>query len=350
MMRGPSARPSALVLATLLGAIACSEPTGLSNDPNVEVFAGVGVTSTEDAIFVGGTPRIHLGSGPRMVIVSHQVEYDYGGLPEPVNDGLWDDQWYMDVGRSTFVEQRGDTLVRRYLDFGEVTLEGVPAMVLLNEEPHVIDDGNEIRLYENHLINRLVIYGYRRNRDGSEVSFVRQPFYDHMLTGAELSLVVGGSDDVEPTQATITARSVPRVVGLTSGAALDFETERQSVRIDRPLVLDLDREIDPDHALVRLFYVPLPGATVDPAVLDAARLVFALTGRTSRVVIPPSALAALAEMAPEEEADYILQINEYDYDEGLLELRRVGSDAVELGRAVHTRSFRIWVTMAREGS
>lgn len=350
MMRDPSARPSALVLATLLGAIACSEPTGLTDDPNVEVFAGVGVTSTEDAILVGGTPRIHLGNGPRMVIVSHQVEYDYGGLPDPVNEGLFDEGWYIDVGRSTLVEQRGDTLVRRYLDFGEVTIEGVPAMRLMNEEPFVTHPQGEVRLYENYLIYRLSMYGYRRNRDGSEVLFVRQPFYDRMVAGASLSLVVGGSDEVEATEATISTRPGPRIVGLTSGDALDFETERQAIRVDRPLVLDLDREIDPDQALVRLFYVPLPGTTVDPGVVDAARLVFALTGRTSRVVIPPSALAELTAAAPEADANYILHLSEYDYDEGLLELRQVGSDAVELGRAVHTRSFRVWVRMSREAS
>jgi len=62
---------------------------------------------------------------------------------------------------------------------------------------------------------------------------------------------------------------------------------------------------------------------------------------------PPSALAELAARAPTAEADYILRVSEYDFTERFLSIARPGSDETELGRAVHSKHFTVFVRMSR---
>jgi hypothetical protein len=93
----------------------------------VTVLAGAEVTTTDDAVVVGGVPRIHLGGGPRGMFVQQSTEYTYGGLYEQINEELVGESWYMDVGRRVVTRESGDTIFTRALDFGNVALEGTPA-------------------------------------------------------------------------------------------------------------------------------------------------------------------------------------------------------------------------------
>jgi hypothetical protein len=64
----------------------------------------------------------------------------------------------------------------------------------------------------------------------------------------------------------------------------------------------------------------------------------------------PSALDELAVRVPSGEADYLLRVSEYDYEEAFLPLEQRGSETVELGRAVHSKHFSVFVGMSGSGA
>ncbi len=113
----------------------------------------------------------------------------------------------------------------------------------------MIDTGREVRVFENGILNRVLIYSHLRNRDGSTVSVVHEPFYEHMVAGGAIELTASGSDDIEPTSASFTLRAGARVTALSNGEDLDFQQERPVLRTDAALVVQLSRPLDPDRAL-----------------------------------------------------------------------------------------------------
>src|SRR5262245_49301751 len=111
---------------------------------------------------------------------------------------LMDDQWFMDVGRRIVTGERGDTVFSRALDFGGVRLAASPFMRFEIDTARVINVDDEVRVYENGLLYRLLIHAQRLNVDGSEVSFAHEPFFESMLAGGTVELQASGSEDIAP--------------------------------------------------------------------------------------------------------------------------------------------------------
>lgn len=335
-------RWSSLAIAIVLVS-ACdskpTEPTESTDLPNVTVLAGADVATTDNAVLVGGEPRIHFGDGPIGMFVQHFTEFSYGGLHERINDELVGESWYMDVGRRIVTREGGDTVFYRSLDFGDVALEGTPALRHEIDTVRVIDAGDRVRVYENGILNRVIIYSHRINMDGSTVSFVHEPFYEHMVAGGVIELTASGSADIAPTAGSLTLRAGARVTALSNGEDLDFDQERPVLRTDEPLIVELSRPLDPDRAVLYLVYVPAPESGTDPEVVRRARAVFVLAERTDVVVIPASALAEVASHLPEPEGEFVFRISEYLVEEDVLEIVRNEEGKVEALSLIQANVF-----------
>jgi hypothetical protein len=139
-----------------------------------------------------------------------------------------------------------------------------------------------------------------------------------------------------------------RVTALSNGDDLDFQQERPVLRTDEPLVVELNRPLDPDRALLRLMYVPPPvsGGPTEP--IPGARAVFELERRTDRVVIPASALAEVASHVPEAvNGPYLLRISEYLLKEDVYEIVRAPDGTTESLSGLQVNHFSIYVRMNR---
>lgn len=345
VLRPGSAR---LALVCSLGLAACdSGPTEPAVEPNVTVLMGAAVTTTDDAVLVAGQPRIQLGGSPRGIYVQHSVRYSYTGAYEYVNDELWNESWYMDVGR-TLRTPRADTIFYRSLDFGDVALEETPADRFVVDTLRVYDTPDGVRVYQRTIVNRVGIYSVRVNTDGSTVTFRHAPFYERMIGGGALRLTASGSEEVAPVSTSVTLRPGARVERFWNGEDLHFERERPILRTDEHLVIELSRPLDADRALLRLFYIPPPGVEVGAELLDRARAVFELDRTTDRVVIPASALADVAShLAEGEENAFILRASEYISTDDVMELVQLETGTVESLSSIQINHFTIYVRVQR---
>lgn len=342
-------RRGSIAIAVVLSS-ACSgpiEPKEQTMVPNVTVLPGAQMVTTDSAVLVDGDRRIHFGDGPRGIFVNHFTEFTYGGMYERINDALVDESWYMDVGRRIVTDVRGDTVFSRALDFGDVALEGTPALRHEIDTAIVVDAGNNVRVYENVLLNRILIYNHRLNMDGSEVTFSHEPFYEHMVAGGAIELTASGSADIEPTSASLTLRAGARITTMWNGVDLNFEQVRPVLRTDEPLVVELTRQLDPDRTLLRLAYAPPTPNDLDPDVIRRASAVFALQERTDRLVIPASALAEVASHLPEAEGGFVFRIYEYLVMEDVLEIVRIGDGITEKLSGLQSNGFGLYVQMRR---
>jgi hypothetical protein len=318
-------------------------------DPNVVVFPAASVTTTDDGVLVAGVPHIDFGTGIRAIFLQHSTRFTYGGLYDRINDGLTDEGWYLDLRRHRVTVERADTVFRRGVDFGDVALDGAAANRTEINDPIITPRADYVRVLERYLLFRVLIYSRRYNMDGSEVTFVEEPFYERMVNGRPVTLSVTGTTEVEPASASFVVRPGPRVVALWNGAALDFENVMSELRPDQPLMLEVDRPLDPDKTIVRIFYAPPNEAGVSPEVRQSASAAFTLLDRSSRVVIPPSALKEIASNLPEAVGGFIIQISEYEVEDDVMDVKY--SDGEEetfsVARASH---FRIYARMPRVGA
>lgn len=338
---------SPLLLAPLLAVTGGCDPAGPDPSPtaNVEVFAGADVTMGDSAVLVGGVPRIQLGTNPSGTFVQHSTRYSHGGPYERVNDELVGESWYMDVRHAYVSDERADTLFVRYLDFGDVTLEGTAAGQIRVDEPEVVELPDHVRVYENYILNRISIYGHRLNLDGSTVTFTHEPFYEDMVAGQPLTLTASGSHEIEPLTTSVALTPGARVTAFDNGGELAFDRERPVLRPDEPLVVALSRAVDPDRTILYIRYVAPSGTDVDPAVVQQARAAFGLTARTDQVVIPASALTELANRLPPGGGALIFTISEYLVDDEALEVIRVEDGAAETLSGLQVNHFHIYVDM-----
>jgi hypothetical protein len=340
-------RRGSLVVAVLACACGSTEPGDETEVPNVTMYPGVEMVTTDTAVLVNGERFIDFGHGPRGVFVDHFTEYTYGGMYERINDELVGESWYMDVGRRIVTDVRGDTVFTRALDLGDVALEGTPALRHEVDTAIVVDAGDQVHVYENIIVNRVLIYSHRLNMDGSEVSFAHEPYYERMLAGEAIELTASGSEDIEPTSASITLRQGMRITSLRNGEELPFEHELTVFRTDLPLVVNLDRPLDPDRSLLLLAYAPPPPFDVDPDVVRRATAVFKLQERTDRLVIPASALAAVASQLPAPEGGFVFRIYEYRVMEDALEIVRIKDGITEALSALQSNGFGLYVRLRR---
>lgn len=337
----------AACFAIVVTAAGCGDgPTRPTFEPNVAVFPGAAVTTSDDAVLVGGAPHIDFGSGIRAIFLQHSTRFTYGGLYERINDGLTDESWYLDFRRSRITAERADTVFRRAVDFGDVALDGTAAIRTEINDPFVSQRDDHVRVLERYLLFRVLIYSHRHNIDGSEVSFVHEPFYEGMVGGQPVSLTASGSPEVHPASASFTVQPGPRVTTVWNGDVLPFESSMSELRHDQPLMLELDRPVDPDKTMIRIFYAPPNEAGVSSEVRRLASAAFGLLGRTDRVVIPPSALREIASHLPEALGGFIIQVSEYQIEDDVMDVTY--SDGIEETFAVLRAShFRIYARMPR---
>ncbi|MGH9201977.1 MAG: hypothetical protein ACRD2A_12175, partial [Vicinamibacterales bacterium] len=340
------------IAIVVVAAFACETPPPTQNTdrtevPNVTVLSGAEVVTTDTAVLVNGERLISFGIGPAgMLLVSFQ-EFSYGGMYEKINDELVDDQSFMDVGRRIVTDARGDTVFSRALDFGEVTLGGSPVSRFQIDTARVIEAGDEVQVYENGLLNRILIYAQRLNLDGSKVTFAHEPFYEHMLAGRAVELRASGSGDIAPTSASLRATVGARVTRLWNGSDLDFEKKMPVLRTDEPLVVELSRPLDPDRTIIVLAFFQPPPYNIDPAVADRASAVFMLKERTRRVVIPAAALADVAAHLPIAEGGLVFRIYEYVVAEDVLEIHRRRDGITEPLNFLQSNGVGFYVRMKR---
>ncbi len=335
-------------MVCILSSPACDPgPTAPNLESNVTVLPGAEVITTDEAVLVADVAHIQFGNRPRGMYVQHHTEYTYGGLYERINDELVGESWYMDVGRRIVTRESGDTVFYRYLDFGDVALEGTPARHVEQDTVRVFTGGDRVRVYQNYILDRVLIYSHRLNMDGSTVSFVHEPFYERMVGGGEIDLTASGSADIEPTSASLTFRPGARVAVLWNGNDLAFDVERPVLRTDEPLVVELSRPLDPGRSVLILSYAPAPGSGVDPAVVRRASACFQLEKSTDRVVIPAKALAEVASHLPEEEGGFVFRIYEYLVKDDAFEIVRVEDGTSESLSGLQLNSFGFYLRMRR---
>lgn len=339
------------IAIVVVAALACDTPPTQNTDqtevPNVTVLSGAEVVTTDTAVLVNGERLISFGSGPAGMLLHSFQEFTYGGLYEKLNDELVDDQSFMDVGRRIVTDERGDTVFSRSLDFGEVTLAGSSFSRYEIDTARVFDEGGDVQVYENGLLNRILIYARRLNMDGSTVTFAHEPFYDHMLAGNAVELRASGSGDIAPTSATLRATGGARVTRLWNGEDLDFEKQMPVLRIDEPLVVELSRPLDPDRTIILLAFVQPPPYNIDPEVANRASSVFMLKERTRRVVIPAAALADVAAHLPIAEGGLVFRIYEYIVSEDVLEIHRRRDGITEPLNFLQSNGVGFYVWMRR---
>lgn len=312
---------------------------------NVTALTGAEVTTTDEAVLIDGEVCIRLGDGPRGMFVQHYQEYTYGGLDGAVNDELVEESWYMDVRRELVTRESGDSIFHRDVDFGNVALEGTPAMRTEIDTAQVYTLPDRVIVLERYILNRVLIYAHRQNMSGSTVAFAHEPFYEEMVAGSPLSLTATGSADIEPLAATVTLRPGARVTGLWNGGDLDFARSRPVLRPDEPLVVELSRPLEPDRSLLLLSYAPIGG--VDRQTYRNASATFQLKAPTDRIVIPASALAQIASHMVEDEGSYVFRILEYLVHEDALEIVYTGDGAEEALDGVQFNIFGFYLELHR---
>lgn len=322
-------------------------PTELTDEPNVVVYAAAQVSQTDEALLVAGTPQIDFGNGIRAILFSHQTRYVYSGVFDHLtNEREMDESWYMDFRRSRVIDQRADTLFRRAVDFGDVALDGTLADRLVNTDRIVVPRGDSVWAFDGYLTFRASFYSHRSVLNASDVSFRHEPAYDNIVAGRPITLVIGGTNEVDPTSASFTVRPGPRVVDLWNGETIDFDRSMPELRHDRPLMIELDRPVDHDRAIVRIFYAPPNDAGVSQEQRRLASAAFMLLGRSNRIVIPPSALGEIAANLPEPVGQFIIQISEYLVEEDVMNVRYSDGEEEEFA-VIRNSSYRIYATMAR---
>jgi hypothetical protein len=338
------------VIAFALPVFACeSGPAGPDLESNVSVFAGGEMATTDEAVLVDGVPRVQLGKTPRGMFVQHMTEYTYGGPYERINDELVGESWYLDVGRAIVARESGDTVFYRYLDFGDVALEGTAALHIEEDTVRAYPAGDHVRVDQNYILDRVLIYVHRLNMNGTTVSFVHEPYYEDMIGGRAVELTASGSADIRPTAASLTFRPGARVTGLWNGADLAFDAEQPVLHPDVPLVVQLSRPLESVQSVLQLFYAPPPGSGVDPETIRRASVCFQLKSRSDRVVIPAEALAEAASHLPVEEGLFIFRIYEYLPQNDVMTIVRVENGASESLSGLQVNVFGFYTRMRRAG-
>ena len=298
-------------------------------EPNVIVHLGAEVTTTDDAVLVDGAPQVHFSSSARGMFTQHSLTYENGGPFPPANDHMFQESWYMDVGRRVVTGLSADTVFMHYVDFGDVALEGTPSNHFAIDTVRVFDWGDgEVRVYDNFILKRISFFGDRLKADGSHVTFSHGPAYDLFLDSGTATLTATGSDELEPFSADFSLRPSARITDLSSGGTLAFVGPQPLVSVGRPLVIDFDRPLDRETTVIRITYLDTPPA--DQELQRRASAAFTLVGRTNRIVIPPSALRAIAAEVPDVDGPFMLRVSEHLQIEDLYSIERPGAGTESL--------------------
>lgn len=305
-------------LAAVLLLAGCDSPAG-PGDSGVELLfdRNVAVQLSDTAVWVDGAFVMGVPRTRQALWIGHETSYEYGGLGSYAPDRLWSEQRYIRFGHESR-EQRGDTLVFSYLDFGDVTLAG-DVMGKATGTPDVSNAPYPVR-FESFVLYHDATYVHRTYLDGSETSFIEAPHDQAIRTGGELAFAATGGD-ATPFEVTIVPEVLPALTGVDNGGPLDFLTTRPVLDAGSDVVLTFDAPLDPDA--VALLLLPWHEDVTDPATRRAATAVGRLDRPGSRVVIPGAVLGELLTAADLDESGYILYVLQFHHQDAVIATARL---------------------------
>lgn len=334
----PTVRAGLATLAAPLLLAACDSPAGPGGSGGVELLfdRGVAVQVSDTAVWVDGAWIMGVPRTTQALWIGHETGYEYGGLGTYAPDRLWGEQRYVRFGHESR-EQRGDTLVFSFLDFGDVALAGDP-MGKATEEPDASHAPYPVR-FESFVIYHDATYAHQTYLDGREVSFVEAPHDQAIRTGGEVGFTATGGD-AAAFETTIRPKVVPALTGLENGAPVDFLTTRPILDAGSDVVLTFDAALDPDAVVLVLF--PWHQDVTDPAVRRAATAIGRLDRAASRVVIPGAVLGDLLDAADLAESGYLLYVIQFHHQPDAIATTRVDTGeplSLPFVQTDHTRFF-----------
>ena len=339
-----SARPTALAaLAVLLPLVACDSPAGPGGPAGVELLfdRGVSVQVSDTAVWVDGAWLMGVPRTTQALWIGHGTSYEYGGLGTYAPDRLWSEQRWVRFGHETR-EQRGDTLVFSFLDFGDVALAGDP-MGKVTVTPDASGAPYPVR-FESFVLYHDATYLHQTYLDGREAVFIEAPHDQAIRTGGEVAFSATGAD-AAAFGTTIRPRVVPAVTGLENGGSLDFLATRPVLDADSDVVLTFDASLDPEAVV--LILTPWHQDVTDPAVRRAATAIGRLDRAASRVVIPGALLGELLDAADLAESGYLLYVIQFHHQPDAIETTRVDTGEALSLPFVQTDDTRFFLRVRR---
>ena len=315
----PRARPASLTLCAALLLAGCDSPAGPRGSGGVELMfdRGVAVQLSDTAVWVDGARIIGVPRTGQALWIGHETGYEYGGLGSYAPDRLWGEQRYIRFGHESR-EQRGDTLVFSYLDFGDVSLAG-DLMGKATGTPDVSNAPYPVR-FESFVVYHDATYLHRTHLDGSAMTFIEAPHDQAIRTGGEVAFAATGAD-AAAFEVTIRPEVLPALTGVDNGGPLDFLTTRPVLDAGTDVILTFDAALDPDA--VALLLIPWHEDVTDPARRRAATAVGRLDRAGSRVVIPGEVLGELLTAADLAESGYILYVLQFHHQDAAITTTRV---------------------------
>lgn len=294
---------AALAVAVLLSGC---DPVGTGPvDPpgNVDYLLNAQVVTTDTAVVVDGRTIIRFPYNGRALYLERFPGFRYHGWPEHdyPQSVLRADAWWLILRHERPPEERGDSIIRSFVDHGEVTIAGVGADKR-TDPPHF--SAHLPWRYENY-----VSYFSRAftmaEWDSGWVTADSAAYFGALRAGEPLTVQTTGSDDVGPITATFAARAFAELVGMENTGEIPIDGAMPEVDVNRPWTLRFNRPLDPAHAYMVL--IPFRGGGPRPFVQPNAP--------SHEVVLPTELLRQMVQGAPDELVPMTLIINEWHLGE-----------------------------------
>jgi hypothetical protein len=287
-------RGSVVALMLAVGAAACDDVLvagPLPESGNVEAVVGAAVVQSDTGVVVNGVAVLRHSSLGNALWLDRSETFTFGGFPEigypqSIDYGL---VWRVHLTHE-IREQRGDSLIFRFTDHGDVAVAGV-AMEKLTDLPAV---GPSVPVRFENFIRYHVRSSIYLEWLHASPTHDRGPFHDDLVAGRPLAVTSTGSDAVAPVTAAFAARPFTALVRIENDGTLPLRGAVPVIDVDHPLALVFDRPLDPERAYIIIHPMHTPQHQQ-----PATRTAF-LQPRTpsQRVVIPPHILRQLVGDAP----------------------------------------------------
>lgn len=273
---------------------------------NVYAYLDATVVQGDTGVTVNGAFRVRYPSPDRALWVGRVFHYDFGGFPQLdyQKDTRTQDSWVLMLTHQKSAVQRNDSTIFSYIDHGVATVDG-DTIGKLTDLPYVspgalIGFDNFVRYYETGSLTVTYLGG------ATPLDLVRTTWSDALKEGSTLTLQTTGSADSGPATAMFTALPMASLTAVENDGDVPLDVDTPPViRTDRPLVLDFDRPLDPEHAFLLLVPLPPYGAGT------GARQAFLQPQAASdHIVIPDSVLWQLSSLSSMSQVAYMLIIKE----------------------------------------
>jgi hypothetical protein len=164
---------------------------------------------------------------------------------------------------------------------------------------------NFVRYYETGSVTVTYLGG------ATPLDLVRTTWSDALKAGSTLTLQTTGSADSGPATAMFTALPMASLTAVENDGDVPLDVDTPPViRTERPLALDFDRPLDPEHTFLLL--VPLPGSG---AGAGARQAFLQPQAATDRIVIPDSVLWQARALSSMSQVAYMLIIKEVRWED-----------------------------------